>query len=373
MLIIYIPFAFPAIGTFIFDRPRSVFWAGVALITGGFAAMMAVSFTSAYFNFPVGITGTDPISIATMWIMMAGIALTVLPRSMAALKRTEKAATTPKPAEQVKNIFSGKDEAWVAIRAVTHNWAPFARIFGPWIALLWIAPFVGLHIAAYSNGMASSLFAVPIGKMDVVTELLAERLPLLAVSIFAFPIALVGWHRYLLTSNLPAIGLGVPMGATARYLWRLWMILFLFSILVRLVASNAPDVARLLGTSNTFLVGELLFWGVLGVEVYVGCSFALVLPAVAIENRNFVGTDSVRVSKPLGNSFRVGFVLSLLPFALACLATVQLFQHLEIAGPQLSLAGYSLWLVPTALMFLALASCATYLSRVYAAQIAADR
>jgi hypothetical protein len=62
-------------------------------------------------------------------------------------------------------------------------------------------------------------------------------------------------------------------------------------------------------------------------------------------------------------------VLSLLPFGLAWWGGVELLEHLGMTGPRLSLAGYSLWLVPTAMMFLALASCATYLSRIYAARL----
>ena len=372
MLVIYLPFGVPAVGKFIADRPRTVLWIGVAMIPGGLAAMLGLFFTSAYYGFPRSVTGTDPISMVTMWIMMAGIALTILPRSMAALKRTEKAGAARKIDQPSRKEFSGIDEAWSALQTVVRDWAPFARLAGPWIILLWAVPFIGLHIAAFNSGTALSLLDPPIGKVDTATELLAERLPTIVVSAFAFPIALVNWHRYILSGTLPRIGLSAPLGVTARYLWRLWMIVLLFSILIRLAASNAPDVARLLGTPDKLLVAEILFWGVLCVEVFLGSSFALVLPAVAMGNRNFLGTDSLRVSKPLGNSFRMGFVFSLLPFVLAWWAIAELLDRFAITGPRLSLASYSLWLMPTAAMFLALTSCATYLSRIYAARLTAE-
>lgn len=370
MLVIYIPFGIPPVGSYIYDRPRTIFWVGFSLIAGGLAAMFGLFFTSAYFGIPSSVTGTDSISVAIMWVMMAGIVLTILPRSIAALKRAEKTEVAPKLSLPAHNEFNGVREAWIAVLTVLRNWAPFARLVGPWIVLLWAAPFVGLHIAAYSNGLAPSVFAMPVGKLDAATELFGERLPLLLASAFALPMALVGWHRYILSDTIPTFGSGAPFGIAIRYLWRLWMISVLFSVLPRLVASNAPDLAGLFGISDKLFVEEFLFWGVLFGIVYMGSSFALVLPAVAVGNRDFLGTDSIRIAKLLGNSFRVGFVLSFLPFALAWWGAVELLDRFGIIG--FSLANHSLWLVPTALIFLAFASCATYLSRIYAARLAAD-
>lgn len=372
MLIICIPFAVPAVGDFVSDRPRTIFYAGILLIAGGFVGILGIAFAASHFGFTTDATGTDAISSAVVGIALAGSSLMILPRSIGALKRTDQVAPATKQSQPAKG-FSGPDEAWTAIGTVASNWTSFARLFGPWIVLLWLAPFAGLHIVAYSSGLAPNLIAAPVGKMDIAIEILAEGLPLLAASIFAFPIALVGWHRYLRSGVIPTFGLRVPTGDVLRYLWRLWMILLLYSVLARLVASNAPDVAGVLGTSNTLLVAELLFWGAFCLGVYAGSSFALVLPAIADGNRSFTGTDAVRISKPLGHSFRAGFVLSFLPFALAYFGAVELLNRLGISGPRLSLASYSLWLVPSALLFLALASCATYLSRVYAAQVAVRR
>lgn len=369
MLIIFIPFAVPSIGTFIAQRPHTVFWVGVAMIVAGFVAMLGVFFVAANFRFPSGVTGTDPISTAMIWIIMAGIALTILPRSMASSRRSQKAAAEPKTNQTAKKEFGGIDEAWSAIRTVVHDWRPFARLVGPWVFVLWAAPFVGLHIFAFSNGATLSLFNAPIGKIDPATKLASEGLPLIAASAFAFPIALVNWHRYILAGSIPKIGLSAPLAVTVRYLWRLWTIVLLFSILVRLVASNAPDVAEIIGSPDKQLVAGVLFWSAFCFEVYLGSSFALVLPAAAMGNRDFLGMDSLRMSKPLGSSFRMGFALSLLPFVLACWFVAGLLDRFAVIGPSSTLAGYSLWLMPTALMFLALVSCATYLSRIYAARL----
>src|SRR4051812_26592923 len=79
MFLIYIPFGVPAVGTFIHDRPRAIFWTGIAMIIGGLAAFFVIITLSAFYGFPRGVTGTDPISMVTMWIMMAGIVLAILP------------------------------------------------------------------------------------------------------------------------------------------------------------------------------------------------------------------------------------------------------------------------------------------------------
>jgi hypothetical protein len=367
MTLVYVPFAVPSVGEFIVGRPRAVFWAGIALIVGGLTAMFGLIFASSFYGFPRGIAGSDPISIATMWIMIAGIFLAILPRSMAALKRTEKAGSTAKADKPVKNGFHGVGEAWAAILTVLRNWAPFAQSFGPWIVLLWAVPFLGLHIVAYHSGIAPTLFDAPVGKIDAATEVLSERLPMIVVSAFAFPIALVSWHRYVLRGAAGAFEWNTP-GNIARYLWRLWMVSILFSVLLRVVAGNASDLARLLGTQDKLLVAKVLFWAFGCALVYVGSSSALVFPAVATGNRNFIATDSLRVTRPLGNSFRVGFVLSLAPFGCAWWGAATLLERLGLTGPHLTLPAYTLWLIPTTLLFLGLASCATYLSRVYVAR-----
>jgi hypothetical protein len=303
-----------------------------------------------------------------MRVMMAGIALTILPRSMAALRRTEQAAAAVKSSQTRKDAFDGPGTAWSAILRVVGDWAPFARLMGPWIVLLWAVPFVGLHVAAYFDGLTANLFVAPLEKVSVATELFGERFPTLLVSAFALPISLVGWHRHVLLGGDSKFGLSVP-GDTLRYLWRLWMVMLMFSVLLRLVAGNAPDVARLLGGSDKLLVAEVLLWAVVCVAVYLGSAFALVFPAVAVGNGNFLGADSTRITKPLGNSFRIGFLVSLLPVGIGWWALSAVLDHFGLSGPRLSIVNYSLSLLPTAMMFFGLASCATYLSRVYATQV----
>jgi len=365
MLVVYIPFGVPAVGAFILDRPRSVFWVGIATVVASIAAMFGLIFLAAYFSSSGTIvTGSDPISAALILTMMAGIFLTIIPRSLAAFERTKKSAAAPKPELLLQRSFDGTREAWTAILTVVRNLAPFAQLVGPWIVLLWAVPFIGLRIAAIVHGGALSLAALPAGTIDTATEQLGEHFPARLTSAFAYPIALVGWHRFIHDGTIRTFGFGASIGILARYLWRLWMIVALIGILIALVLLNAPDVARLLGASNRVLVTTLLFWGVLCGGTYVGSSFALVLPAVAAGNRDFLGTDSLRIAKPLGNSFRIGFMASLLPSGLAWYFSADL---LDGISPQSSLASYSLKLVPTALLFLALVSCATYLSRVYIA------
>lgn len=368
MSLVYIPFAVPSVGVFIVGHPRAVFWAGIALIVGGFTAMFGVISASSFYGFPREITGTDPISTGTMWIMIAGIFLAILPRSMAALKRTEKAAEDTKADKPVKNGFDGVGEAWTAILTVFRNWFPFAQSFGPWIIMLWAVPYIGLHAAAFHKGLAPHFFDAPVRKIDAVTELFAERMPIALISAFAFPIALVSWHRYVLRGGAGAFGWNTP-GDVLRYLWRLWMVSLAFSVLLKLVAGNASDVASLLHTQDKLLVAKALFLTVACAFVYFGSSCALVFPAVAMGNRNFVGMDSLRITKPLGNPFRLGFVISFLPFAIAWWGIVTLLEQLGLKGSHLALAAYTLWLIPTTLLFLAFASSVTYLSRVYEARV----
>lgn len=362
MLVIYLSFGVPAVRAFIVARPKAVFRAGVGLALSGFVGIFVLAFTSAFYRIPAGITGKDAVSLAVMGSMMTGIALAVLPRSLAALKRTEQAAPVPVSPRTSENSFDGVREGWAAVIWVMRNGTSFARLIGPWIVLLWVVPLVGLHIAGALTGNAGNFFAAPIGKVSTATVLLAERLPYTVASAIAFPVALVAWHRYIITGAARSFA---PFGAIARYLWRLWMLGFMLSLVAKLVSANVPDLSHFLGTADKQLVTEILYWALLIIGGYLGGSVALVLPAVAMGERDFTASDSLRVTKPLGSSFGLGFVLSFLPFGALWWVGIVMLRRIAIMGPSSPLTQYALWLLPLAAMFLALASCATYLSRAY--------
>jgi len=191
----------------------------------------------------------------------------------------------------------------------------------------------------------------------------------------AIPTALVGWHRYLLAQHAPRFSL--PDRNVLRFLWRLWMIVVLATVVTRVASMNARDVARLVGTEDTALVFAVLFWGCLALIVFSGSQFGLVFPAVSLGRRDFAGMDSLAMTKPLGMPFRFGFVLSLLPFAGFGYIVFWALTRMIISGDVYFLQGIDgelqsdiAFFVVAALFFLALASCATYLSNVYASQTA---
>jgi len=363
-LLIYLPFGIPAVRAFIVARPRTVFRTGVGLAVGGFVGIFVLAFTSAFYHVPTKAGASDPISMVVLWAMMGGIALAILPRSMAALKRTETSDGVPQHTQEVHNSYDGVREGWAAIALVVRNWVPFVRLVGPWIVLLWAVPLVGLHIAAILTGTAHGFLDAPVGKVSAATALFAERLPYTLASALAFPIALVAWHRYIITGETRSFA---PLCVTARYLWRLWALGLMFSLLARLVATNSPDLAHFLGTTDKRLVSELLYWSLLALGAYRGSAFALVFAAVAMGNRDFTATDSARLTKPLGSSFALGFVFSLLPFGALWWVGIEVVRRDGIMGPSSPVSEYALWLLPVAAMFIALASCATYLSRNYVA------
>ncbi|HEX4158844.1 MAG TPA: hypothetical protein VHY79_10235, partial [Rhizomicrobium sp.] len=203
-----------------------------------------------------------------------------------------------------------------------------------------------------------------VAKVSTATALFAERLPYTVASAIALPIALVAWHRYIITGEARGF---VPYGVTARYLWRLWMLGLILSLVAKLISANAPDLSNFLGTADKQLVTEILYWALLAIGSYRGSSFAFIFPAVAMGERDFTASDSLRLTKPLGSSFGLGFVLSLLPFGTLWWVSVVLFRRAGITGPGSPL--YALWLLPLTAMFLALAGCATYLSRAYATRV----
>lgn len=367
MTVIYIPFAVPAVGTFITIRPRKVFWAGVALVVAGLGGFFIFSFTSSFYGIPNRITGDDAVSIAIMYVVMIGISLTVLPRSIAAQKRLVVATSRLRETRAKQRSVSGIREGWDANVAMVQNIRSFVRIVGPWIVLLWAVPLVGLHLAAYLRGITPTIFALSTVKVDVQTALFGELFPTFGMASIAYPTVLVAWHRFILQGRVPRI-MPLPDVAAMRYLFRLWMIAMLVGIIVGLTASNAPDLTHLLGMSDDMPVAIVILIVAACVLLYIGSQFTLVFPAVAVGNRNFLGAESAYVARRLGPSFPIGFVFSLVPYGLLAWASIETLQYADLSGPILStsLGVYAFRLIPQVAVFLALASCATYLSRVYA-------
>lgn len=365
MVIIFIPFAVPPVGTFIADRPRKMFWAGIALTAAGLVGFLVLAVTSAAYGIPRGITGSDPISTATMYVVIAGISLTILPRSLMAQKRLDAATSKPREVQPKPRATSTIGGGWNANVSTVRQFGPFLRIAGPWIVLLWAAPFVGIHLVAYLRGLTPSLFASSSISVDAESVVLGEQLPFL-LTILAYPTVLVAWHRFILERGLPRI-MAMPDRAAMRYLFRLWMIVLFLGIIVTLTVSNAPDLAHLLGMHNDLPAAVAISTVAMGAFVYGGSQFALVLPAIATGDRNFLGAESAYVTRRLGWRYPLGFVISLLPFGLLALASALGIYRSGISELTLStsLAPYALRLVPQALIFLALLSCATYLSWTY--------
>jgi hypothetical protein len=354
MAIILMAMSIPAIGAFIIERPKAVFRAGIAIAIGGIILPMAL-LTDA---FPV------PPADVSVYLVMVGIVLTILPRSIAANRRNqqamERAKASPEPPHA--DQFHGDDEGWAANVKTLRRIGAFLRLAGAWIFLAWALPLLGLHLGALASGMTSSIWATPDQALPLEDYLLWVQMPLNLT--LAVPSVLVAWHRYLIENQAPQSILPLPGKAVWRYLWRLWMTTAVVGVVVRLAQLNGPDVAKLLGVNDVVLVTKIIFWAVLCFAAFTGSAFALVLPAVAMGKRDFAATDAMHLAKPLGTPFRLGFLISLLPFA--CLWW--LLDWFETTALPPAEAQF-FHLIPVATIFLALASGATFLSGVYARQM----
>jgi len=366
MLVIMTPLLFRPLGDFIAARPRTVFRVGVGICVVGITTLIAVPLFVAN---KIPLPSDDSIKLAVMGLflfMLIGFSLTTMPRNIAALRRFQRAAAAPKTEQQIakQRAFRGTRQAVSAVGETVRDFGPFLRVMGPWIVLLWAAPFVGLRLSTYEE-IGPGLFGADFHSISRGTQALNELGPSSLVAVLAYPFALVTWHRHIIAKRAPDAIHGSSVMAALRYFWRLYMMLLMFPILLGLVANVTLRVAHWFGVSISFTVALALGGLFFLLIIFTFSSYALALPAVAVGNRDFVGMDSQRVTLPFRNSFAAGLMLSLLPFGLLSWFSWLALTKAGLTGAELSLADYAPYLAPIALQFLALASGATYLSRVY--------
>lgn len=363
MFVIALPFAVPAIGNLITAKPRVTFWVGIAVAIGSLAALFALIFSSAFYNFPKGVNGADPLSYTMMYGLMVGIGLTVLPRGMLAQKRLEPLLVKPRSQLPRGKPVGGALEAADAILSTAYRIVPFFRLAGFWILAIWATPLIGLWIASSLTGDSISMLTTSTDKNIVGLKIIASRLLFWPVSMVAFSTILVTWHRYLLENYQPRFVIPLPSWRAVRYLFGLWITICLFGVLALVAFSNGPDLARLIGAKDGLLVSELAFLAALLLAIYIGSSYALVLPAIAVGDRQFGAMDALVMTRSSAMRYRIGFMVSLLPVALAYLSTYAVLDAFWNQGDWTT--RYALGAIPLTLFILGLAICATYLSRVY--------
>lgn len=86
MTLIFVAMFVPVIGDFIVERPRAIFWIGIAIVAGGF--IVPLGWFAASGHVPAA-DESDPMQWVTVYAMVIGICLTVLPRSIAAHRETQ--------------------------------------------------------------------------------------------------------------------------------------------------------------------------------------------------------------------------------------------------------------------------------------------
>jgi hypothetical protein len=359
IVMVWLQSAFPSVGRFISAHPRAVFWTGIAIVVGGIVGLAlapAVQHTGSW-------THAAPLPLVLVFVGIFLVSGSRNKRDSSTLP-----ATPPVRKPQAPTIvsLSGVQEAWRATRLTVGAPVSFLRLVGVWAALLWALPYVGTHIALLGGGVISTFFETPTAKIDVEVETLVELLLLFAV-IFVVPVALVAWHRYVLADRMPPSGLPRPDNGIRIY--RMWFMIALFLLVLlpwQLAKSNSSDLAHLLGAASPTDVFAVVFGTASVALLYLCCPFALAFPAAAEGRLAFPTWDSVREIRYLGTSFRVGFILSLLPFGILTIASTVQIERARTDLWHASLAQYALLLVPIVGCFLALANCATYISLVYA-------
>jgi hypothetical protein len=356
--------------TAIFASPRAIsFITGHASAVTGAGIFVVVASFGGSFAFLLSFSGPPPRNgdLATTLMVvgcMLGILLITLPRSAKAAAQRLAVAAQQKPAAvESTSKYPALREAMASMFFVLRHPGAFALITGPWIAVFVLVPLIAFQVTAYEEGTIKTILEPVRAKPDILTAV-AMLYANIVCWIVAIPTAAVAWHRFVLENRLPRLGVALPDIRAIRYAYRLWIFVFVIGFLNRLLGTNSGDLAREIGPDAAAKAMEAVTWLVGFAAIWLASAFALVLPAIAFDDRQMNRMDAIGAARRLGHSYGLGLVASIAPFFIAAVALEAVLGSVfdnSFSVQQL------LYFGPGILMFMAGASGATYLSRAWQA------
>ena len=308
---------------------------------------------------PILIVGGASLSGSVLdndWITGATIALIVLGALLFTLPNLHRDATIS------KEIVSGTSaRALEGASIPTEVGASFIFVLEHISAFLWVAaPWVALDLML--NVVAVYLLSLPKGSDAMLNGGAAFLVAYAFVIAFGMPAVAVAWHRYTMRKELPIWCVVPPNKRFWRYFYRVWIFGLMVGTLEKMVAPNAPDIAHLMGIANIKLVADVLDDAVWLLAIWMVGMYALVLPAVAIDDRDVNITVALRLIWPRRLQFAAGFLATILAFYLAIAGLGVVTDMLKNNSSILSII---LGLFSFVMILGAVATSATYLSHAY--------
>lgn len=260
--------------------------------------------------------------------------------------------------------FDGLREGLAASLSVLSDGRAFLQIAGPWAAFLSLSAYVAVMLGAHEGHSATA----------AQYWLLGFLLLLLAALYLIIPSVAVAWFRWTLGGQLPRWFVALPDRTALGFAWRLWTVLTLLGGVDRLVTPKLTEVVNSALPPNMAAVGASTGWVVDILLVMLASSFALRLPAIAMNDAAFTRTMAIVQGRRMWPGLPMGLLLSLAPFSILAWSCGPLYRLIKPVGPKVhsaaatfdGLDGASLF-VTLMLLFAILAAGASFLARAYLA------
>lgn len=347
--VIFLIFRSPRLLDLIEKRALAIKISGFLLIALAVASIVLFAF--------LDLSPDDPrTTLAFFGPTMAGILLITLPSSV---KRARPMLSAPPPQPVAReNVPDVWQEVVSSVVFVFDHVPIFVRVVAPWLLLTVLLPLGMLQAIALRNGTIAS-FLQPVRDNDA---FLLAFISELVIWLFASPAVAIAWHRFVLLLELPRFRIVLFSRAFWRYLFRLWIFGLCVSTFDKMLVANAPDLVRYVGADAANPILTCAAIAVWLLAVWLAAPLALVLPAIAVGDKGMDGTRSMTLMAKRRWRFGLGLVGTVLGFYLAASA---LDWFLERAAAGNFTALFVLGGIANALIFIGIATSATYLSRAY--------
>jgi hypothetical protein len=249
----------------------------------------------------------EPVLFVTTLVALGGYMITRLPTMLSQLARSRAEIAAAKAPAGRRTEFDGIREGLAAPMAVLRGLPFLLQIAGPWIIVL------------AGGAFALLTWPQPAGHdpNGGLVRLLGLLLLLVGGLYVVLPSVLVAWVRWTVDGRTPKWIVATPDRASFGFAWRIWISLTFLGSLNRIITTPVTNFVSGAAPQFSDIAGTLVTWGVELLAVMLFSSVALLLPTIALGDKQFDLSAAAVRGRKMWPGLPLGLALSIIPIPLA--------------------------------------------------------